>query len=195
MVIAARAEPDRVAQPKRVLDHPLELSPRRPHLDQRLDLVVMEFEVGRPAADVRHYHGTATSQPGEELVRIGTLSLGGRLRSLPAARPEDLRIVLEKVHISVAAIWMDRRPFVARDGYKPPGGVERRCSILHPLPELGRDLEVIPLMAAEVQQSRVTSKGEIVCYCIRADSFLALPVQVAPIGAKLPRFGRHTNRW
>jgi hypothetical protein len=68
-----------------------------------------------------------------------------------------------------------------------------RCQFVDKIPKGIVDLEIVGLVAAHVKESQVAGKIEIFSGIVDADGFAALPMQIAPIAAKLAIFDQQRS--
>ena len=93
----------------------------------------------------------------------------------------DRLALMPKKNIPVPAEGRISRPLVARHRHEAPRLIELSRRIVEVFPERVRDLEVVPLMPADIQKRPVACKGEIFPNRVRADRFFRLSVKIAPI--------------
>lgn len=93
----------------------------------------------------------------------------------------DLLALTHKQDVAIAAQTGIARPFIARKDD------ERAVLIVFPgqmvqlVPERGRDLEIVPLMAHAVEECPVAGKLDQIACRVGADRLLGLAMQVAPV--------------
>src|SRR5262249_50856558 len=121
--------------------------------------------VERTKQFIRRVHGTA---PG--------LSFDQDVRRAPDRAPFA---AAEKVAIPAHAGIA--RPFVAWHAYEPARRIECGRQAVELGPECVGDLEIVALMADDVDEGEIARIAEIAFRRAHADGFAALPVQIAPV--------------
>ena len=183
--VARGDDPDPVVRLERVADDPLEGPPRGVDLDRGLDpRVVGVLDVRVAPADVRGDERVLVPERGEEVLRAVAVGLrvGGVVDEGPA-RPVDGPPLVPVPDVVVAAEGGVAGPLVAGEGHEAAGLIELGGELVELAPERVRYLEVVPLVAADVEERPVAGEREVVSGRVGADGLLALAVEVAPIVA------------
>ena len=89
--------------------------------------------------------------------------------------------LLSEPDVPIAADERVARPLVAGHGEKAPGFVELGGEAVELGPEFIRDLEVVPLVARDIEERLVTGELEVAPRGIGADGLFRLAVQIAPV--------------
>ena len=180
--VAGGDDPDPVVRLERVADDPLEGPPRGVDLDRGLDpRVVGVLDVRVAPADVRGDERVLVPERGEEVPRAVAVGLrvGGVVDEGPAG-PVDGPPLVPVPDVVVAPERGVPRPLVAGEGHEAAGLVELRGEVVELAPERVGDLEVVPLVAADVEERPVAGEREVGAGGVGADGLLALAVQIAP---------------
>ncbi len=174
---------DPVALFERVVQQPLERAPIRMHLDRAFEpRVVRHFDVGIAPADMREHDAVPAVQRPEQLFgAVGVARHIRMVRNERMRRPVDLLALAHEQHVAVAAEPGIARPFIAGIDHEPSVLVVFARQPVQLLPETGRDLEVVPLMAHAVEKGAVAREFDQFARRIRPDRLLGLAVQVAPV--------------
>ena len=183
--VARGHDADPVVRLERVEDDPLEGPPRGVDLDRGLYLrVVGVLDVCVPPADVGGDERVLVLQGGEEILRAVAVGLrmGGVVDEGPAGAVDGPALV-PVPDVVVAAEGGVARPLVAGEGHEPARLVELGGELVELPPERVRNLEVVPLVAADVEERPVAGELEVGAGGVGPDRLLALAVEVAPIVA------------
>ena len=84
------------------------------------------------------------------------------------------------VHVAVAADRRVGRPLVARDAHEAAGLVELARQRVQLAPERAGDLEVVALVAHDVEEGLVAAELEVLARRVGAERLVGLAVRVAP---------------
>ena len=184
VIVAVADDPDAVALLERVVQQPLERAPGRMHLDGAFEPSVMGvFEVGVAPADMGDDHGVLAGERAEQLVR-GVDGIGrGLALDQDMRRAADGAALAAEEDVAVAAHAGVARPLVAGQADEAAGLVELGRQPVELRPERVGDLEVVALVADDVDEGQVARVAEIALRRAHADGLAALPVQVAPIAS------------
>ena len=155
------------------------------HLDGGLQPAVMgELDVGIASPDMREHHAVPAPELAEQLV--GIVGVGCLIDDIDDV--SDLRVtgamdrlaLVAEVYVAIAADRGVGRPFIARDADEPPRVVEFRRELIELPPECAGDLEIIGLMAHDVEMRLVAAVLEIFARRVGAERLVRLAVGVAP---------------
>ena len=167
-----------------VAHDPLERAPGRVHLDCGLHGVVRVLDVGVAAADVGDHHAVLAREPGEQRVRVvrvrRLVDHVGRVGDLGVRGAVDGLALVAVVHVAVAADGGVGRPLVAGDAHEPAGLVELAGERVELAPERAGDLEVVALVAHDVEEGLVAAELEVFARRVGAERLVGLAVRVAP---------------
>ena len=176
---------DPVVRLERVADDPLEGPPRGVDLDRGLDpRVVGVLDVRVAPADVGGDERVLALERGEEVPRA--VAVGLRMRRVVDEGPAGAVDGPPLVPVPDVVVAPERGvagPLVAGEGHEAPRLVELGGELVELAPEVVRDLEVVPLVAADVEERPVAGEREVVARGVGADGLLALAVQIAPVVA------------
>ena len=115
------------------------------------------------------------------VVRVGRL-VGDvdRIRDLRVRGAMDGLALVAVVHVAVAADRRVGRPFVAGDADEAAGLVELRRQRVELAPEGAGDLEVVALVAHDVEEGLVAAELEVFARRVGAERLVGLAVRIAP---------------
>jgi len=134
------------------------------HLQGRLDWIVDILDVGVATANVRYHHAILAPQPGDQLVRgvriVPLVRDVRRISDLCVLGPVNGSAFMAIVHIAVAAHGRVRRPFIAWYAHATAGPVELLAQCVELPPDRGRDLEIVALVAHDVQEGLIAAELE-----------------------------------
>ena len=175
---------DAIALLEGVAHDPLEGAPGRVHLHGRFHRVVRELDVGVAPADVGRHHAVAAPKLLEQRVRV--MRVGalvddvGRIGDLGMRGAVHGLALVAVVHVAVAAHGGVGRPLVSRNAYEAARLVELGGQRVELAPEGAGDLEVVALMAHDVEEGLVAAELEILSRGVGAERLVGLAVGVAP---------------
>src|SRR5262249_43136743 len=191
VIVAVAHDADAVALLEGVVQEPFEGAPGRVPLDAALEPSVMgALDVGVAPADMGDDHGVLAVERAEELV--GGKNRGGRgaAPDQDVGRAADRAALAAEEDVAVATHAGIARAFVARQADEAAGRVELRGQTVELFPERVGDLEIVALMADDVDEGLVARVAEIAFRRPHADGLAALTVQVAPVAPER-RCGDH----
>ena len=194
VVVAVADHADAKALLEGVVQQPFERAPGGMHLDGALQpSVVGELHVGIAPADMGDDDGVLVLQRLEQVVG-GVDGVGRGLAFDQDVRRAADRPALAAVEdVAVAAHAGVAGPFVAGQADELAGLVERGGQPVELLPERVGDLEVVALVAGDVDERLVARVAEVVFRRAGADGLAALAVQVAPVAPQRARL-HHAQR-
>src|SRR5208337_663137 len=86
----------------------------------------------------------------------------------------DEAVVAHEINVAVASERGVARPLISGHRHEPARNIELRAKLAEFRPELLRDLEVVALVPAHVQEGFVASEGKVVRGGARANRLAAL---------------------
>ncbi len=183
MIVAVAHDADAKALLESVVQQPLERSPGGVHFHGALQpAVVRHRDVGVASADMRDHDGVLGGDRAEQI--FGGVAIAvGRILAVDqnAGGAEDRPSFVAVEDVAVAAHAGVARPFVTRHADEAARHVEFGGEPVELVPERVGDLEVVALVADDIDEGLVARVGEIAARRIGADRLAALPVQVAPV--------------
>ena len=123
------------------------------------------------------------AQRREQVGDVGAVGVAVGIVDQGMAAAVDLLPLAQEQHVAVAAERGVAGPLVTRKYHEPSRFIRLPGEPLQVLPERTRDLEVVALVAGEVQSGKVAGEAEVLLRRARADGLLGLAVQVAPVAA------------
>ena len=183
--VARGDDSDPVARLEGIEDDPLERAPGGVDFDRGLEFrVVGVLDVGIAAADVRRDQRVLVLECSQEISRRMTIGLRmGRVVDEGPAGSVDGAALVPVPDVVVAPEGSVARPLVAGQGDETAGLVELGGQLIELSPERVGDLEIVALMATDIEKRPVTGECEVVAGGVGADGLFALSVEVAPVVA------------
>ena len=112
--------------------------------------------------------------------RIAVRCQIGEVANLGVAGTQELSLTIEKIDIAVATTGSSAGPFITDEGDKAPGLVGVIGGCFDFFPYLFGYLEIIRLMARNIQSAGFAGEGKVVAHAVGANCLAALAVQVSP---------------
>ena len=168
-----------------VAQDPFERAPGGVDLDGGLEPSVMgEGHIGIAAADMRHDDAILAFELAKEFVRVMTVGILVRhvlaIPDLRMARAVDGFAFVAVMDIAIAADGRVGAPLIARNAHEFSGDIEFPGQRIEFAPECAGDLEVIALMADDVEKGPVAAEFEIFARGVRPQCLVRLAVGIAP---------------
>ena len=182
MTVAVADNTNPPAEREVICENPFERAPCRVHFYGRLDewVVVVKY-IRVTSADVGVHHGIFILEAFIEIrQRMAVGFHVGAVFKQCVRTAADLATFMPEEDVVITTNGGVSRPLIARENDKPSGFVERAGEIVQLFPERNVHLEVVSLMAGDIEECFVSGEVEVAFDAIDANRFAGLTVEIAP---------------